>query len=274
MVDPLRQVFAEDLRRPEDADILAARARGLLPTLTGSQDDSPEDMAVRLRDPRIFGTFVGLLLPEEGIGPSAKIALAEHAFDLLPLPGSEGDVILVGSRAPPRLLALAGFLSDEGRLTVLHVMHVLFAVFLDPSLVTNVDRRTRTRLLESVVAQSETSEPVRLLYAGLHVASVPEAEAHATLERLLRGGAPDSLKRVLAGVVAAADGGAAQLVAIAREEGLLASGAGRPLSSSELASVPRMPARLAALGRRWLARVNPPERPRGRRPVGQTGSGK
>src|SRR3970040_2453316 len=125
MVDYLRQVFAEDLRRPEDADILAARARGLLPTLTGSQDDSPEDMAVRLRDPRIFGTFVCLLLPEEGIGPAAKIALAEHAFALLPLPGSEGDVILVGSRAPPRLLALAGFLSDEGRLNVLHVMHVL-----------------------------------------------------------------------------------------------------------------------------------------------------
>jgi hypothetical protein len=252
MSDPLLTVFAVDVGCPTGADHLAERARVLLPSWTGSRDDSPEDLAIRLRDSRLFGMFASSIVGDEAIQESARLAVAEHAFDLLPVPRAEGDVILVESRAPPHLFALARFLGEHRRLTILHLMHLLFAVFLDRPLVTNADRPTRTSVLQSVVAHPEAPEPVRVLLATLLLASLPEPEAHASLRAVLRGDAPASLKRALAAIASAPDGGVDALVRIARDEGLLPPGPDDPLPPSALASIPRLPARLAALGRRWL----------------------
>jgi hypothetical protein len=226
--------------------------------LAAPSEESPEDLVLRLRDPRTFGTFAVALLSERDLQSGTKILLAEHAFDLLPLPRGEADVVLVESRAPPRLLDLASFLAAEDRLTVLHVMHLLFAVFLDRSLVTNVERHPRSTVLRAVVGNEETPERIRALYAAIHLAAVPEPEAHRAFQDFLKGGASDSLKRILVTIASSEDGGRRALAEIASQEGLFPGGGDPSRSPSVAANIPRLPERLAAPARRWLARARTP----------------
>ena len=255
MGSPLEEAFARDLGLPgPDARRLAAAAREVIPRIAGTTDDAEEDFVLRLRDPRIFGEFAASMLGTRGIRPEARLALAEHAFDLLPLPRSEGDVFLVEDRAPPRLLKLAAHLADHQGLTVLHVMHVVYALFLDRRLPAKVDRATRSRVLREVLAHPETSPGLRGLYAALHLASVGEPEAASEFRWILR--SPDvhpSTKAWLAAVVADPGGSPGPIASRAREEGLL------PADASEddpriLASIPRLPDRLGPLAARWRGR--------------------
>src|SRR4030067_294212 len=214
---------------------LAAAAREVIPRIAGTTDDAEEDFVLRIRDPRIFGEFAASMLGTRGIRPEARPALAEHAFDLPP---------------PPRLLELAAHLADHQGLTVLHVMHVVYALFLDRRLPAKVDRATRSRVLREVLAHPQTSPGLRGLYAPLHLASVGEPEAASEFRWILR--SPDvhpSTKAWLAAVVADPGGSPGPIASRAREEGLL------PADASEddpriLASIPRLPDRLGPLAGR------------------------
>jgi len=221
----------------------------------GSAEDSDEDLALRLQDPHVFGVFAESLLPDQGLAEDVRVAVVERAFDLLPLPATEGEVILVRERSPPGLLALAAFLAERDGLTVLHAMHLVYAVFLDRSLLDQVPRATRAAVLGRVLRLAEATDRLRLLYAALHLGSVPEPEAHDELRHVLQSRAlPDSFKHVLAVTVSSADGGVGALMRLAQEEGLLPA----ELSDSEapgvLANIPRMPPRLFPVGRQWLDR--------------------
>ncbi len=252
LADSLREEIGCDLSA---AQRLAARARELVPRIAGGADDRDEDLVHRLRDPSVFGGIVESLLEARDLTEAERISLVEHAFDLLPLPRSEGDVILVGARAPRHLLLLASFLMTRDAFSVLHFLHLVYAVFLDRSLVTNVDRAPRSSVLSRVVADAEASENLRVLYACLHLSSIPETEARVELRALLKSQpVPASTRRLLATVVAAEDGGITALAEIARAEGLLPAGAKDPREPAVLANIPRMSDRLSTLGRRWLGR--------------------
>ncbi len=252
LADSLREEIGCDLSA---AERLAARARELVPRIAGGADDRDEDLVHRLRDPSVFGGIVESLLEARDLTEAERISLVEHAFDLLPLPRSEGDVILVGARAPRHLLLLASFLMTRDAFSVLHFLHLVYAVFLDRSLVTNVDRAPRSSVLSRVVADAEASENLRVLYACLHLSSIPETEARVELRALLKSQpVPASTRRLLATVVAAEDGGITALAEIARAEGLLPAGAKDPREPAVLANIPRMSDRLSTLGRRWLGR--------------------
>ncbi|MGQ0798237.1 MAG: hypothetical protein ACT4OI_10320 [Methanobacteriota archaeon] len=254
-MDALVEALRADLRlEAEAAAVLAARARRFLPRLTHSDDDSTEDLVVRLRDPRLFGELAVHLLDDAALPPTALRAVVEHAFDLLPLPHGEHDAFAVGARAPGRLLGLARSLIDADAFTVLHFLHLLYAIFLDRSLVRSATRADRSRVLAHALAQDEFTVPLRTLYAALHLTSVPEPEAHAELRRLLASDRiPRDLRERLARIATAEDGGRAELTGIAKDEGLLASEAMDPTDPVVLANVPRLPERLRAPARRWLA---------------------
>lgn len=255
-MDPLVAALRADLSLDADgAEVLAAQAHRLLPKLVHSPDDTAEDLVVRLRDPRIFGEFAAVLV-DEGVLPQASLrAVVEHAFDLLSLPRAEHDAFAVGARAPPGLLALARYLIDAESFTVLHFLHLVYAVFLDRSLVANVSRKNRFRVLEYIVAQEEFALPLRTLYVSLHLAFVPEPEAHAALRRILASdGVRTALRERLARLAAADDGGLGELRRIAEDEGLLSATSEDPADPVVLANVPRLPERLRALGRRFLGR--------------------
>lgn len=255
-MDPLVTALRADLRLDADgAEVLAAQAHRLLPKLAHSPDDTAEDLVVRLRDPRIFGEFAAVLVNEDVLPQASLRAVVEHAFDLLPLPRGEHEAFAVSARAPPRLLALAPYLVDADAFTVLHFLHLVYAVFLDRSLVTKVSRGDRSFVLRYIVAQEEFALPLRTLYISLHLASVPEPEAHAALRRILAlDGVPMALRERLARLAAADDGGLAELRRIAEDEGLLAATSKDPADPVVLANVPRLPERLRALGRRFLGR--------------------
>lgn len=259
MADALAEAFRSEIPcAPSVAIRLAALAREHLAGLGGGSEDSDQDVVLRLRDPRTFGLFAEAVLEDRRIGADVRDAVVEHVFDLLPLPRSEGEVIDVGARAPPRLLLLAHRLAESEGLTVLHVMHLVYAVFLDRSLPLNVPRPIRSELYHAVLAQRDASEELRALYACLHLATLSDSEAVAQFRRTLRSRAyPPTLRRSLAGVAAAEDGGRSAITVLAQREGLVTSDLSDPQAPSMLANIPRLPENLAAVGRRYLER-NPP----------------
>ncbi len=259
MGDALVEAFRAELECSRStAALLATLAREKGDLLGGSSEDTDEDLLLRLRDPRTFGAFAEWVLQDRRADAVAREAVAEHAFDLLSLPRSEGDVIAVEARAPPRLLALAAYLAESEGLTVLHVMHLVYAVFLDRSLVVSVPRPVRARVFHAILRAVDTSENLRTLYAGLHLAAVADSEAAAEFRRTLRSRAcPRALRRRLATLAASPDGGRAGLAAIARHEGLLPPELRELQSPAIQANIPRFPERLAAAGRRFLERDEP-----------------
>lgn len=253
LVDALRSELGCD---PASAELLARRAREILPRLVGESEDADEDLVLRLRDPRWYGAFAEAILSEKILPAAASHILAEHVFDLLLLPRSEGEVIDVSARAPSGLLSLARVLVDEGALTVLHVMHLVYAVFLDRTLVTGVPRRTRSAVLRAVLHEPEGEEALPTLYACLHLSAVAETEAASELRRLLRPrGARPAVQESVAAIAASEDGGRASLARLAQGEGLIAADAEGAQSPTVLANIPRLPARLAAPSNRFLTRI-------------------
>ncbi len=261
MADALSDAFQGDLRcSTEAAEDLAHRARGYIARSLASTEDSDEDIMVRLQDPRILGAFAEVLLEGRDLPDGLLVALVERVFDLLPLPQTEGEVILVENQSPAALLSLAAFLADQDRFTVLHAMHLLYAVFLDRSLLTRAPRTTRAMVLERLLLLGEATEGLRLLYLALDLGSVPEPEAHGTLRDVLRSrGLPEAFKRSVATVASAEDGGRSALLRLAQQEGLMAEELEDSDAPGVLANLPRMPSRLAPVGLRWLRRhAKPP----------------
>jgi len=251
--DFLAESVRADLRcDATTAATIAALVRTRLPGITGSAEDSDEDFVQRLRDPRTFGEFAAGLIEEGAIAIDVREILWDRAFDLLPLPRGEGDVIVVEGRAPRRLLSIARCVVEAGRLTVLHVMHLVFAVFLDRRIVQDAKRTDRSVVLAAVLDLAEAGASLRTLYAALHLAEVPEPEAHAALRRLLNSNAGSEVKTALARAATADDGGVAILLRMAREEGLVSADWTDPTAPEAIANIPRLPPRLTALGRRWL----------------------
>ena len=257
MADPLIEAFRQDLRcRIRDAARLAARARASRLEI-GEAEDSDEDLVTRLRDPRTFGDFAAQAIRDSRLPSSTRVRLAERAFDLLPLPDTESEVLVVEGRAPRSLLRLVEFLGSRRALTPVQVLHTVYAVFLDRSLVTEAPPRTRARALGWMAVTPGAVENPVLVYAAMHLAVVPRIEAIATLGQLLRSrSVPDGLKVSLAELAAADDGGSRRWTEVAKTEGLLAADAD-PDSPAGIATTPRLDERVRHAARRWLARRSP-----------------
>jgi len=247
-VDVLAASFLEDLRcSATDGTRLADLARGRRASFGGSSEDGDEDLVVRLLDPRAFGTFAGDLLADGGLGTDTRTALAERAFDLLSLPGREDEAFSVEARAPPNLLAFARHLVTTGAFTPFHLLHIVYAVFLDRSLVTAVDRDVRSAVLVHVAATASPDDRVSALYVSLHLSALEESEATAELRTLFESRITRwPFKRLVASVVAPDVRGVVAWVQLAQGEGLLPTGLD-PQDSSIHANLPRMHAAFGPL---------------------------
>lgn len=215
MAGPLESFFLHDVKcSAEDLERVAAEARERMPEISGSPDDVDEDLVVRLRDARAFGTFVVPLLEDRAISGTTHRALAAYAFDLLPIPRDEREAFLVAARAPPGLLAIASSLGSD--LTTEYVLHLVYAVYLDRSLVTIASEVVRRAVLHAILGSGER---LAALYATMHLAAVPEDEGARTLRAVLKSSeVPSPTKRRLRQVVV---GGPEQWLELAQEEGLL-----------------------------------------------------
>ena len=254
-VDALAASFVEDLKcAVADGARLAALARERRITFGGTSEDGDEDLGVRLLDPRGFGSFAGDLLGDSALGTDTRTALAERAFDLLPLPRREDEAFSVEARAPPNLLAFARHLVRTGAFTPLHLLHIVYAVFLDRSLVTAVDQDVRSAVLAHVAATASPDDRVSALYVSLHLSALEETEATAELRTLFESRITRwPFKRLVASVVAPDMRGVVAWVQLAQGEGLLPMGLD-PQDPSIHANLPRMH---AAFGPLVAARLEP-----------------
>jgi len=214
---------------------------------------SDEDVIARLQDPRAFGLFARRVI-DSRVSREVKIGVAERAFDLIPLPVSEHAVFSASERTPPGLLRLARFLLENEAFTVLHLLHLVYAAFVDPSLVRSTDRRTGTWILIAIVAREEFPRVPRLLLAFQFLSTLPDRDGSAALHAILRAGTVDvRTKRSLATVASASDGGRAWFAATAVQEGLLPPPTDSLASEVELeARVPSLSENIRARARRWL----------------------
>ncbi len=258
MASALVDAFRSELPCSDaEARTLAELARGRVPHLAGSPEDTEEDVVLRLRDPRLFGEFVESVGGDARVTTATRVLLLEHVFDLLPLPRTEGEVIAVETRAPRHLLSFAAALVPAGGLSVLHVMHLVYAVFLDRSLVSAVPRPIRSAVLHAIVTEGGSGEGVRVLYAALHLASVAGSEAAGELQRILGDPVvPIAVRRSLAALAAAEDGGQGPLMRMAQREGLIPEAIEDAPGPSALASIPRLPEGLRPAGRRFLEQAD------------------
>lgn len=256
MTSALAESFRADLRCSDAvARVLADLARERVPRLAGSSEDTEEDILLRLRDPRTFGAFVGSVLSDPRVTSAARRALLEQVFDLLSVPRTEGEVIAVETRAPRNLLPLADELAASEGLSVLHVMHLVYAVFLDRSLLAEAPRDKRADVFRAVAVGTESGEALRTLYAGLHLATVPQEEAVREFRWLLRSPeVPLGMRRSLAEMAASEDGGQTSMARLAQREGLLPSDLGETQTPVIAANIPCLSEKLAAAGRRFLKR--------------------
>lgn len=257
MAGTLEESLRLDLRcGAAEAAKIGSLARDRMRRIAGVAEDSEEDLVVRLRDPRMFGEFAIPLLEDASLSLDLRATLAEHVFDLLPLPRGAGDVIVVESRAPRGLLSVAAFLDRTDRFSVLHGLHLVYALFLDRDLPLRVDRPVRSSVLRRVLANGELSEGLRVFYGALHLASVPETEARVEFRRLLKDAdVSPSVRSSMARLVEAPDVGRRTLASIAREEGILSVDPLQPDDPQAVANIPRLPEALGAVARTWRRRT-------------------
>jgi len=205
---------------------------------------------VRLREPAAFGAFAAPLLRDPSLALGTRRALAEHVFDLLPLPRGEDEAFSVSARAPRDLLAFAEFLIEGDVFTPLHLLHLVYALYLDRSLVTAVRASVGEAVLSHVI-DAASAERVSALYASLHLSALAEAHAVEELRKILEGPRVRiGFKRLLARIVAPDVEGVAAWVVLAQEEGLLPREAATS-SPEVVANLPRVQPAFAPLVVRW-----------------------
>jgi hypothetical protein len=252
-LDVLAAMFTEEFGcAAADGERLAVLARERRASFGGTSEDGEEDLMVRLREPRAFGAFAGEFIEDGSLAERTRVAMAGRVFDLLSLPRSEDEAFSVDMRAPPNLLVFARHLARADEFTPLHLLHLVYAVFLDRGLVAAVDVEVRSAVLEDVAAAASPDDRVSALYVSLHLSAVEEPEAMEELRTLLESGAVRwPFKRLVAGVVAPDVRGVAAWVQLAQDEGLLPSGLD-PQDPSIHANLPRMHTAFAPLVARWI----------------------
>lgn len=193
----------------------AARALGALP----ESDAPPLRSEV---EPALLGRATQTLLAREDVGAKTKRRAAETLFDAVPLPDREDEVFLVPATVPPGLPASAAFLARAGEFGDYHLLHLIYALYLDPEAATDAPRADRLAILETVLAH-ETPTELKLLYAYLLLTSgrLGDPERAHLLSRVLTAGSlPLPRRRAFCRAVLAPDGGRDWFLEMARHQGL------------------------------------------------------
>jgi hypothetical protein len=216
---------------------------------------SDEDVVFRLQDPRAFGLFARRV-HDARVSREVKIAVAERAFDLIPIPAFEHDAFPVAERTPPGLLRIVRFLLENESFSVLHLLHLIYAAFLDPEVLRSADRVTRTWVLMAIVAREELPETQRLIAAFQFLAAMAPRDAAAAFDGIVKAKhVSPAVRTGLAAALSGSDGGRAWFAAVAIQEGLLPPGNESEASKIEFAArVPGVPENVGARARRWLER--------------------
>lgn len=214
---------------------------------------SDEDVIARLQDPRAFGLFARRVL-DSRVSREVKVAVAERVFDVIPIPASEDVAFRVDERTPPGLLRIARVLLENEEFTILHLLHLVYAAFLDPRILRGADRRTRTWVLMAIMSREELPDTARLLGAFLFLAAMSPRDAASAFHGIVSAKFVGiGVRSGLAAAASGSDGGRSWFAAVAAQEGLLPrSSVSEPPTAEFEVRVPAMPEAVRERARAWL----------------------
>jgi len=127
-MDRLEDLLRERLRVP-DVRALVALAEETAIAL-GFQEASPnEEAADRFFDPGFYDAFAMAVI-DSAVNDDLKARVADLAFDLVQLPGTEREAFAVTQAIPPHLPRFAAFLAGAGRGTSQHLLELVYGLYL------------------------------------------------------------------------------------------------------------------------------------------------
>lgn len=225
--------------------------------------EEPEAPPTTLRSPALFGRLLLEVLAHPRLSAKAKRHACWTVFDVIPLPETEDEAFATPERVPPGLQEAARFLWKVDDFVEYHLLHLVYALYLDPARAAAAPLRVLRENLEAILAET-LDERVKLLYAYLLLAapSHGQEEAGVLFEALLENPhLPDEVKRYFC--LAALDRRFSEgwFVSLASAEGLYPPEEGRMAEILRQARVRPLPASLATRAEAWLLQHGVPGEP-------------
>lgn len=207
-----------------------------------------------VRSPILFGLITSRILDHPTLSRAAKLRACETVFDVIPLPEREDEAFFTAENVPPGLQGAAHFLLEQGEFTEYHLLHLIYALFLDPVRATQASSAVLEQNLTSIISGDLEAGP-KLLFAYLLLASpaLPPRTATELLSRLLD--SPDlplDSKRFLCLSALDSTFSAGWFVQLASKEGLYSLEEGAREEILREARVRPLPHSLSPKAQKWL----------------------
>ncbi len=213
--------------------------------------------------PTSFGRLTSLLLAHGGISQKTKLRACQMLFDTIPLPDREDEVFLTADRVPPHLQEVAHFLWSQDEFMEYHLLHMIYALYIDPERGAEATGRVLMELLVAILA-GDFEEGLKLLYVYLLLSSpgLPSGEARGLFSAVLRSpGISQSARDTLSLAVLDRTFGAAWFTELASDEGLYPPEQGGLAGVLRDARVRPLPEVLTPYADDWLSTNREPEKP-------------
>lgn len=199
-MDRLEEILRERLHLGDVAPLvlLAVRTAESL----GFQDEAPrEEAADRIYSPPFYDAFATACLAAD-LPDKMKARVADLAFDLVQLPGTEREAFVVFDAIPQHLPTFAAYLSSQGKATSQHLLTLIYGLFHRALVPARLVERRPEELVAPTLPQ-DVEDRQGLLYALL-LCSYPGVEEQHQVQWFRACVAPGGLHEVIRGPLAAA----------------------------------------------------------------------
>lgn len=141
-----------------------------------------------LRSPLFFGLLTLRILQNPRASREAKLRACWTLFDVIPLPETDAQVFSTEGAVPRGLQETASFLLMGGEFVEYHLLHLIYAMYLDPERAAQGPFRVLRENLDRLMLE-EIDERSKLLYAYLLLSSpaLTDRQAVDLLNSLLTG---------------------------------------------------------------------------------------
>lgn len=255
----MSEEFEADLRRLLKIPLQEEEPFGECTSLAFDTSLAGEDMS----SPTFFGRLTSLLITHRGISRKTKLRACQMLFDAIPLPEREDEVFLTADRVPPHLQEAAHFLWDQDEFIEYHLLHMIYALYIDPERGAGAPGRVLVDNLATIL-NGDFEEGLKLLYVYLLLSStgLPSRDARKLFSVVLRSpGISESSRRTLSLAALDRTFGAEWFTRLASDEGLYPPEQGGLAEVLREARVRPLPEVLSPYAEDWLSMPYEPEKP-------------
>jgi hypothetical protein len=247
-VDP----YLRDILRPKAGEEASLRDC-LEAALEDYRREFPEERRTDLRSPTIVGLLTSHLLLRDDISGETKLRACMELFHSIPLPEREDEAFLTERTVPRGLQEAAQFLLRKGEFVEYHLLHLIYALYLDPRLSSAAPLDVLEGNLRMIM-EGDFEENLKMLYAYLLLSSPilgPETTAPLMSALLEAEGISTDAKRSLCMAALDRTFSLDWFTRLATAEGLFPRGVDRSDVLLEVRVRP-LPGDLATVAGEWL----------------------